>query len=155
MVPLSLMCLVLLTGGSALTTPTRKMCWELICFGLYVDQNYDITGKKKKLSHVPFFFLRKNDSMSNHETDLMGWWHYHRRQQNHSGSSSSSRQGGLRQKWQWANQSCRLENRLLLMGCFSWTRTWSCAQKHFIHFAREIHHMDESDVQAVAMHYEF
>lgn len=73
MVPLRLMCLVLLTGGSALTTPTRKMCWELICFGLYVDQNYDITErKKKKLSHVLFFFLRKNDSMSNRETDLMG-----------------------------------------------------------------------------------
>lgn len=55
MVPLRLMCLVLLTGGSALTTPTRKMCWELVCFGLYVDQNYDITERKKKSYRMYYF----------------------------------------------------------------------------------------------------
>lgn len=69
MVALRLICLVWLTRGSALTTLTRKMCWEAICFGLYVDQNYGITEKSNRMHH---FLLYIKMTLSNHETDLMG-----------------------------------------------------------------------------------
>lgn len=41
----------------------------------------------------------------------------------------------------------------LLMGCFSWIRSWGCVQKHCIHFTSGIHHMDMLNIQAVANHY--